>query len=162
MDINTRQKDKPSFMRALTFALRGIVYVFHTETNMKRHFWLFNLLALIELILRPPADTVAISVFIATCVFAAELFNTAIELAVDAAVNFEYSRIAGLAKDAASGAVAMVCFGSLFAAVYILVHSTPWRFRLFSNVHPLSVVILDVAIVIVWALRFWPMSKQPK
>ena len=55
------------------------------------------------------------------CIFAvisAELFNTAVERAVDTATS-EIKPTAKLAKDAAAGAVLMICICSVIVGIYL-------------------------------------------
>lgn len=149
-----------SFRMALLYSLRGIVYAFHTETNLKRDFWLFSILCLIELTLRPPASAVALTLFVAMCVFAAELFNTAIELTVDLAVDWHNHPVAAVAKDVASGAVTMVSLGAFVVAGWLLVEERPWRFRLFTSIHLMGAAMVLFSLLVVWFLRFWPYRSR--
>lgn len=126
---------------------------------MKRHFWLFQLLVVIDLILRPPFALVVASLFVATCVFSAELFNTAIEHAVDLTVGTERHPLAKAAKDAASGAVTMVAFGSLFIGAWILITTWPWHFHMFSGRHVWTPILILVSDAAVWALRLTPVRE---
>lgn len=154
-------KKRQTFMQALANGLRGVVFAFHTEINMQRHIWLFTMLGLCELILRPTMTLVAISIFTATCVFAAELFNTAIEHTVDLAVESQYHRIAGIAKDVAAGGVALVAFGSLFVGAIILASCWPWHFWLLStDHHVLGALFILVAFIVLWMIRLWPVHNK--
>ncbi|WAH38550.1 diacylglycerol kinase [Alicyclobacillus dauci] len=152
----TAARPRSSLFSALRYAVNGITYAFNVEPNMKRHFWLFNTLALIELILRPSLTVVAISLFVAMCVFGAELANTAVELTIDLTVDRKYHAAAGIAKDAMAGAVTMISFGALLVAVWILVSTRPWRFQLFSDVHPVATGLVIISVVTIWVLRFRP------
>jgi diacylglycerol kinase (ATP) len=145
-----------TFLRALRYSIQGIVYAFHAEANMRRHFWLFNGLALIELILRPSFQVVAVTIFVSMCVFMAELLNTAIELTVDFVAKDEQHHLAGLAKDTAAGAVALVSFGSLFVAGWLLVSTWPWRFDLLSRTHWFGAIVILMVVILLGILRFLP------
>lgn len=145
-----------TFVEAVRFSVRGIVYAFHTETNITRDVWLFSILCGIELIVRPPLLHVVLTLFVAMCVFAAELFNTAIELAVDLASNWKHHPVAGVAKDVASGAVSMVSIGALFIALWLLVTTWPWRFSLLTDKNVTGAILILVALVVVWVLRLSP------
>ncbi|GMA60024.1 diacylglycerol kinase [Alicyclobacillus fastidiosus] len=158
---DTSEYKASSFRKSLTFAFHGIVYAFHSEKNMRRHFWLFNALAAVELVLRPPLTAVVVSLFVAACMFSAELFNTAIELAVDVSVEWKHHPIAGVAKDVAAGATSMLAFGSLFVAIWVMAMAAPLRFRLFSTVHLGATWLLIAAAVAMWILRYWPIHRFP-
>lgn len=148
------------FVRAVAYSLRGVVYAFHTEKNLKRDVWLFTCLAVVEWCLRPSLPQAAITVFVSMCVFAAELFNTAIELAVDVASEWKEHPVAGMAKDVASGAVTFVAFGALAIATWLLASNWPWHLWLWSR-HNLGAVALVTAwLAAVWAVRLWPYRAE--
>ncbi|MCL6487847.1 MAG: diacylglycerol kinase [Alicyclobacillus mali] len=144
------------FVRAVAYSLRGVVYAFHTEKNLKRDVWLFTCLAAVEWCLRPSMAQAALTVFVSMCVFAAELFNTAIELAVDVASAWKDHPVAGMAKDVASGAVTFVAFGALAIAAWLLVSDWPWHLWLWSLRNLGSVVLVTIWLMAVWAVRLWP------
>lgn len=157
---HSEESHRNSFRQALFFSLKGIIYAFHTETNLKRDVWLFTILAVIELTLRPPASLVAITLFVSMCVFAAELFNTAIELTVDLAVGWRHHPVAGVAKDVASGAVTMVSLGAVMIAGWLLADEWPWNMHLFSDKHITGAILVMFSLLLVWILRFWPYRSR--
>lgn len=129
---------------------------------MQRHFWLFQLLAAIEIVLRPQFSITVVSLFVAMAVFAAELFNTAIEHAVDLAVGPHRHPLAKAAKDAASGAVTMVAFGALFVGAWVLISTWPWRFRLLSLHDLQSPIVVIISVIAIWVIRLVPVANlQP-
>lgn len=156
--MHRRKQTHTSFRQALRVSLRGIRYAFHSETNMRRHFWLFHILVFVELILRPSITLVTVSMFAAMCVFAAELLNTAVENAVDLAIGKQHHPLAAIAKDTAAGAVTMISIGSLFVALWIICSTFPWGFRFFSNVHLLGASVSVIGLFIIWLLRWWPVQ----
>ncbi|MDI9259326.1 diacylglycerol kinase [Alicyclobacillus sendaiensis] len=144
------------FVRAVAYSLRGAVYAFHTEKNLKRDVWLFTCLAIAEWCLRPNLWQAAITVFVSMCVFAAEMFNTAIELAVDVASGWTQHPVAGMAKDVASGAVTFVAFGALAIAAWLVASNWPFHFWLWSRHNLGAVALVTVWLAAVWAVRLWP------
>jgi len=86
---------------------------------------------------------VAALIFASALVIAGELFNTAVENAVDLATS-EYNEFAKKAKDAASGAVLVCAIGAVgvglfvllqpaaFSAMYHYFRSEPLMFALFA------------------------------
>lgn len=148
-----------SFLRALSFGLHGVREAFQRERNMNRHFWLFQILVVIELLLRPELPIVVVSLFVAMCVFAAELFNTAIEHAVDLVVGMQRHPLARAAKDAASGAVTMISFGSLLIGTWILISTWPWHVQLFSGQQIWTPILLLVSDAVTWMVRLTPVSE---
>lgn len=158
-----RTRDVPKaqpFARAVAYSLRGVVYAFHTEKNLKRDVWLFTCLAAVEWCLRPSLPQAALTVFVSMCVFAAELFNTAIELAVDVASAWREHPVAGVAKDVASGAVTFVAFGALAIAAWLLASNWPWHLWLWSNRHLGAVLLVTAALIAVWTVRLWPYRSE--
>lgn len=154
------EQEAEAFRAAVSYSAKGIVYAFHTETNLKRDVWLFTLLGLVELILRPTLTDVTVTVFVAMSVFAAELFNTAIELTVDIASNWRYHVVAGAAKDVASGAVTLMSLGALGVACWLLSQVWPWHFWLFSTKHWPGAMMIFVALLMIWTFRCWPYHSE--
>lgn len=148
------------FARAVAYSLQGVVYAFHTEQNVKRDVWLFTVLCAVELVLRPPLRDVALTMFVAMCVFAAELFNTAIELAVDIASQWQHHVVAGVAKDVASGAVTCVSLGAIALAIWLVESLWPWHFWLFTGHHPAGAGMVVTGLIVVWAFRCWPYRQR--
>ncbi|WP_067621976.1 diacylglycerol kinase [Alicyclobacillus acidiphilus] len=154
-----QQAEEP-FRAAVSYSAKGIVYAFHTETNLKRDVWLFTALAIVELVLRPTLTEVTVTLFVSMCVFAAELFNTAIELTVDVASNWRYHVVAGAAKDVASGAVTMISIGALCVACWLLTQVWPWHFWLLSRRHMPGAVMVLAALAVIWTFRCWPYRAE--
>ena len=96
--------DLKGLLDSFNYAITGFIYAVRTQRNMKIHmvaailvigFSLFTEITKVELLV----------LFIAiTMVMAAELFNTAIEHAIDATTN-HYHPLAKIAKNAAAAAV---------------------------------------------------------
>ncbi|WP_206830893.1 diacylglycerol kinase [Alicyclobacillus fructus] len=148
------------FVRAVTYGLNGVVYAFHTEKNLKRDVWLFTCLAAVEWCLRPSLTQAAITVFVSMCVFAAELFNTAIELAVDVASEWRDHPVAGMAKDVASGAVTFVALGALAVAAWLLASNWPWHLWLWSRRNLGASALVTAWLAAVWTVRLWPYREE--
>ncbi|MFS8533751.1 MAG: cytidine deaminase [Limnochordales bacterium] len=103
--------DQPmSPMRARTlsesfrFALEGIAYAFRTQRNVRIHVAAAALVALVAWAVGVSGAGLALLVVAIGTVLAAELFNTAVEAAVDL-VTPDFHPLAGAAKNVAAGGV---------------------------------------------------------
>ena len=100
------------------YAVEGIISAIKSESHLRFHIVIANLIAVF-------ADVYEISkvewAILTVCIFAvisAELFNTALERAVDTATA-EIKPTAKLAKDAAAGGVLMLCICAVLVGVHI-------------------------------------------
>ena len=97
-------KTRPSIIESFNYAIEGIVHVLRTQRNMRIHF-----VAAVAVIIIAAAvgvsriELIALLIAIAF-VLVAEMINTAIEGAIDAATT-SFDPMAKLAKDIAAGAV---------------------------------------------------------
>lgn len=108
-----------SFKESLICALRGIVYTLRTQRNFRIQILAaFVVLPLLAAI-RPGPLEVGLVVFAIVLVLLAELFNTAIEAAVDLYVD-EYHHLARIAKNVAAGAVLLACLNALITAGLVI------------------------------------------
>ena len=103
---------------SFNFAIEGIIYSVRTQRNMRIHM----VLALIVLTACFFYDLNRIELLVIiitiTMVIMAELFNTAIELAIDSTVNY-YHPLVKLAKNAAAGGVLVAAINAV-AVGYII------------------------------------------
>lgn len=99
-------------------AINGVIDTVRTERNMKIHF-LMTLIVLIACFIFDVSKVeFLILVVTITLVISAELFNTAIEAAVDLTANY-YHPLAKIAKNAAAGAVFITAVGALVVGYII-------------------------------------------
>lgn len=102
---------------------QGLTETFHEEYSFRVWVWL-NLISVILAVLLPISDGLrALILALGLLVLVAELFNTAIERAVDH-TSTEHHKLAGQAKDAASAAVALTAIAAGVAWVVALVGLT--------------------------------------
>jgi diacylglycerol kinase len=102
------------------YAIQGIIVVFRTEQNA----WIHLLAAIAVVILGfiydlSPGDWIAISIVIGL-VFAAELFNTAIEILVNK-ISPEHDPKIGMVKDLSAGAVLITAIAALITGLIIFI-----------------------------------------
>lgn len=91
-------------LKAFRYAFRGICYTVRTQRNMKIHVIAAIIVLLSAYRLGIQGTEMALLFFAVGLVMAAEIINTAIEAAVDLMAK-DYHPLAGVAKDAAAGAV---------------------------------------------------------
>ena len=107
------------FIRSVCYALRGISYAVRTQMNMKIHIVAAVLVVAVSLYLKVPPLEQALLVITVFMVWAAELFNTALEKLVDL-VSPEKQVLAGIVKDVAAGAVLVTAINAVLMAYLII------------------------------------------
>ena len=106
------------FWMSLKNALFGICSAFRTERNMRFHFAIANLIMIFAYFYKLTKFEWALLVLAICSVMVAELFNTAIEKAVDTATK-EYNENARIAKDVAAGAVLFTAFFAVLIGFFL-------------------------------------------
>ena len=94
--------------RSFQYALAGLVYALQTQRNVRIHLIAAIIVLGAGLYFRISSRDFVLLFFAITLVLMAEMFNTALEKAVDLFVQ-EYSHLAKIAKDAAAGGGACDC-----------------------------------------------------
>lgn len=95
----------PNFLTSVMHAIAGIVYTANHESNFKYEMMMAFLVGFCGLFFQIRSWEWVVLILCIGLVLAAELFNTAIEYAVDLIAGEEYFHLAKVAKDAAAGAV---------------------------------------------------------
>lgn len=93
---------------------RGVRLSVKSERNIKIHFFIAFLVILFALLLRMSVTRVCILVIAISNVMVAEFINTSLEFGLDAIFHNKYSKLVGMAKDIAAGAVIVA---SIFSAI---------------------------------------------
>jgi diacylglycerol kinase (ATP) len=108
-----------NFMNSLNLAIKGIAYLFLYHRNMRLIFISGILVFSSAIYLKLKAiELIALCITI-TLVFMAEIFNTAIELMMDALTE-EYHVKIKLIKDIAAGIVLLACLNALGVGYVLL------------------------------------------
>lgn len=115
------KKTKQGIIDAFNAAIQGIIYTFKYERNMKIHYCVAALVLIISLFLKLDRLEMLILFFAISLVVICEMFNTAIEKAIDM-VTSEYHPLAKIAKDVAAGAVVIAALNSIVVG-YILFYN---------------------------------------
>lgn len=129
-----------SFINSFKNAVIGIYSALRTERNLRVHFAIANLIVIFAYFFGLSKCEWAILVFAIAGVITAELINTGIENAVDAAIS-EYNENARLAKDASAGAV-------LLFAVFSVVIGFIFFFDTHKIVKTLSYIFTNPIILV--------------
>lgn len=110
-----------SFLNALKCAFRGILYLFLYHRNMRFIFLIGITVFIVGLLIDLKGiELVSLCVTI-TLVFMAEIFNTAVELMMDAITEKYHTKIR-LIKDIAAGIVVLTCLNSVAVGYILFIH----------------------------------------
>lgn len=114
----------PSFLRrrinSFRFALAGIKAAFWTEINMRIHLAAALVVILVAFVLKVTATEWCLLVFCIGIVWAAEIFNTALEALVNLVSPVQHP-LAGKVKDLAAGAVLITAIMAVVVGLIIFV-----------------------------------------
>jgi diacylglycerol kinase (ATP) len=102
----------PSIIESFNFAIEGLIHVLRTQRNMRIHFAVAVLVIVLAVVVGVSRiELIALLISIAF-VLIAEMINTAIEGAIDAATT-SFDPMAKLAKDIAAGAVLIAALNAV-------------------------------------------------
>lgn len=123
-DKNPEKEGKPGkgqqgVAQSFNHAYRGMIYAIRTQRNMRFHVVASLAVLVVSLLLGVSAIELSVLALVITVVFITELFNTAMEFAVDL-VTQEYHPLAKLAKDVSAGAVLVSSVGAVLVGYLIL------------------------------------------
>ncbi len=146
-----------SIIWSFNYAIEGIVFALRTQRNMRIHLGLAFAAAVASLLLGVSRLELVAVVFAITLVFITELLNTAVESAVDIAVD-RYDPVAKVAKDVAASAVLIAAINALVVAYLVLFD--PFKELLSRGLQTvrfaaadLTVIALGVVLLAVLALK---------
>ena len=114
-----QRKQQQSVAGSFGHAYRGMVYAVKTQRNMRFHVVVALGVMVLSVLVGVSKLELAALVMVIMIVFVTEMFNTAMEFAVDL-VTTEYHPLAKLAKDVAAGAVLVSSIGAVLAGYLIL------------------------------------------
>jgi diacylglycerol kinase (ATP) len=132
------EKGQQGVARSFNHAYRGVIYAIRTQRNMRFHVVAAAVVLVLSLLVEVSALELAALVIVIVLVLAVEMFNTALEFAVDL-VTREYHPLAKLSKDVSAGAVLVTSVGAVLVGYLILA----------DNLGPLSLRTLET-------VRSWP------
>jgi diacylglycerol kinase (ATP) len=151
--MSTPRRRPPSILESVNYAFEGVIHVLRTQRNMRIHF-LIAAGVLVAAVGFGVGRLELIVLLLSICfVLVAEMFNSAVEAAVDVA-STSFDPMAKLAKDIAAGAVLIsavnaVAVGYLVFSGEVADRSSRFLDRLSNAPAQLTVVALVLTILIV-------------
>jgi len=152
-------------MESFNFAIEGVIHVLRTQRNMRLHF--AAAVAVIVVAVAVGVSKIELSVLLISIAFVlvAEMINTAVEGAIDAATT-SFDPMAKLAKDIAAGAVLIasvnaVAVGYLVFAGKAADKTADVLDRVRSAPAQITLVALVLTVIIVIATKAWTGRGTP-
>ncbi len=99
---------KQNFSNTFRNARKGVRLTLKSERNLRIHLFIAILVLITAYCLNFSITEFCILLLTIAAVISAEMFNSAIEFSLDAIFHNKYSRMVGMAKDIAAGAVMVV------------------------------------------------------
>jgi len=155
--MSTPRRRPPSILESFNYAFEGVIHVLRTQRNMRIHF-LVAAAVLVAAVGFGVERLELIVLLLSICfVLVAEMFNSAVEAAVDVA-STSFDPMAKLAKDIAAGAVLIsavnaVAVGYLVFSGEVADRSSRFLDRLSNAPAQLTVVALVLTIFLVIATK---------
>jgi diacylglycerol kinase (ATP) len=156
---------RPSVIESFNFAIEGVILVLRTQRNMRLHF--AAAVAVIVVAVAVGVSKIELSLLLVSIAFVlvAEMINTAVEGAIDAATT-SFDPMAKLAKDIAAGAVLIasvnaVAVGYLVFAGKAADKTADVLDRVRSAPAQITLVALVLTVIIVIATKAWTGRGTP-
>lgn len=105
-------------IESFNYAIAGFIYAVRTQRNMKIHMVATILILVFSLFTNITKVELLLLLFAITLVIAAELFNTAVESAIDATTNY-YHPLAKVAKNTSAAAVLVTAVNAVVVGYFI-------------------------------------------
>jgi diacylglycerol kinase (ATP) len=156
---------RPSIIESFNYAIEGVVHVLRTQRNMRIHF----ALAVVVLVLAAAVGVSKIELIVLLIsiafVLIAEMINTAIEGAIDAATT-SFDPMAKLAKDIAAGAVLIASVSAVAVAYLVFAGKAADKTarvldKLRNAPAEITVIALVLTVLIVIATKAWSGRGTP-
>lgn len=98
------------FLNTFANARKGLRLVLKSEVNIRIHFCAALLILAVAVCLDFSVTKICVLLLTISAVICAEMVNSAIEFSLDAVFHNRYSKLVGMAKDIAAGAVMFTTF----------------------------------------------------
>ncbi len=98
------------FSNTFKNARKGLRLVLKSEINIRVHFCVAALILIAAVLLGFSVTKICVLLLTISAVICAEMVNSAIEFSLDAVFHNKYSKLVGMAKDIAAGAVMFTTF----------------------------------------------------
>jgi diacylglycerol kinase len=112
---------KQNFRNTFRNARKGVRLTLKSERNLRVHLFAAVLVIVTALILNFSITKICVVLLTIAAVISAEMFNSAIEFSLDAIFHNKYSKMVGMAKDIAAGAVMIVTVFAVLIGVLLYV-----------------------------------------
>ena len=133
---------------SFTWAFNGIVYVVRTQRNMQLHIAATAVVLLLGLVLNLSRLEFVAVIAAVSLVLVAEMFNTALEAAVDAVIT-DYHPLIKVAKDVAAGAVLIAAVNAVATAYLVFYpHIADPHHELANTLHGTPVLLAACALLL--------------
>lgn len=110
---------KQNFSNTFKNARKGMRLTLKSERNIRVHFFVGALVLIAAYCLNFSISKFCIIIMAIAAVISAEMLNSAIEFSLDAIFHNRYSRMVGMAKDIAAGAVMVVTISAVIIGVLL-------------------------------------------
>lgn len=110
---------KQNFSNTFKNARKGMRLTLKSERNLRIHLFVAALVLITAYCLNFSITKFCILLLTIASVISAEMFNSAIEFSLDAIFHNKYSRMVGMAKDIAAGAVMVVTITAVMVGVLL-------------------------------------------
>jgi diacylglycerol kinase (ATP) len=159
------RQEAAGLVTSFNYAFEGIIYVVRTQRNMRVHFVVALAVLPLGVVLGVTRFELLALLLSVSFVLIAEMFNTALEKAIDVATN-SFDPLARTAKDVAAGAVLVAAVNATFVGYLVFAERLrdPSRRAIDSvkqsPVH-LTVIALALVIMLVIALKAFTNRGTP-
>jgi diacylglycerol kinase (ATP) len=157
-------KGQQGVARSFDHAYRGLIYAVRTQRNMRVHVIIAALVLIGSLLVGVSKLELAGLVLVILLVFITELFNTALEFAVDL-VTKEYHPLAKLAKDISAGAVLVSSVGAVLVGYLILADNLgPFSLETLDTIRrkPTHLTLVALGVVVLVVLLGKALTHSPR
>ena len=107
-------------IESFNYAFEGLLHALRTQRHMRWHVLLGGLVVLLALWLKLTKEETLAILLTVTLVLVAEMFNTAVEVAIDLFTK-EYHPLAAVAKNVAAGAVLLTAINALVVGYMVFI-----------------------------------------
>jgi diacylglycerol kinase (ATP) len=158
-------KGRSSIIESFNFAIEGVVHVLRTQRNLRIHFAVAVIVLVLAVVVGVSKIELIVLLIAIAFVLVAEMINTAIEGAIDAATT-AFDPMAKLAKDIAAGAVLIasvtaVAVGYLVFAGKAADKSARVLDRIRDAPAEITLIALVLTVIIVIATKAWTGRGTP-
>ncbi len=162
-NVERPSKGQQGVARSFEHAYRGMIFAVRTQRNMRFHVVVAVLVLVASLLVGVGKLELAILILTILLVFVTELFNTALEFAVDLATK-EYHPLAKLAKDVSAGAVLVSSVGAVLVGYLVLADDLgPLSLATLESIRrsPAHLTLVSLGVVVLVVLLGKALTRSP-